>query len=117
MTKKFPGQQLRGTDETFLHLMQLSGAGLLKLAGFPPESADSYEFRAIEFKKKQLQRPDIEGIPILEGNTRVTLEFQGYSDKYIRYRSLNNMLQICLTSQTTNLYKELLSTLTARSIG
>jgi len=29
----------------------------------------------------------------------VTLEFQGYSDKYIRYRSLNNMLQICLKSR------------------
>ena len=27
------------------------------------------------------------------------LEFQGYADKYIRYRSLNNMLlQICLKS-------------------
>ena len=93
-------KQLRGTDETFLQLMQLSGAGLLKLAGFPPEIANSYEFRAVEFKEKQLQRPDIEGIPILETlNTRVTLEFQGYADKYIRYRSLNNMLKICLTSR------------------
>jgi len=98
MTQKIPGQ-LRGTDETFLQLMQLSGAGLLKLAGFSSESADSYEFRAIEFKEKQLQRPDIEGIPILEGNTRVTIEFQGYLDKYIRYRSLNNMLQICLKTR------------------
>jgi predicted transposase YdaD len=96
MTKK----QLRGTDETFLQLMQLSGAGLLKLAGFPSEIANSYEFRAVEFKEKQLQRPDVEGIPILETlNTRVTLEFQGYADKYIRYRSLNNMLKICLTNR------------------
>jgi predicted transposase YdaD len=93
-------RQLRGTDETFLQLMQLSGAGLLKLAGFSPEIANSYEFRAVEFKEKQLQRPDVEGIPILEtSNTRVTLEFQGYADKYIRYRSLNNMLQICLKSR------------------
>jgi len=93
-------KQLRGTDETFLQLMQLSGAGLLKLAGFSPEIANSYEFRAVEFKEKQLQRPDVEGIPILETlNTRVTLEFQGYADKYIRYRSLNNMLKICLTSR------------------
>jgi len=93
-------KQLRGTDETFLQLMQLSGAGLLKLAGFPTEIANSYEFRAVEFKEKQLQRPDVEGIPILETlNTRVTLEFQGYADKYIRYRSLNNMLKICLTSR------------------
>jgi predicted transposase YdaD len=99
MTEK-PYRQLRGTDETFLQLMQLSGAGLLKLAGFSPEIADSYEFRAVEFKEKQLQRPDIEGIPVLEmSNTRVTLEFQGYADKYIRYRSLNNMLQICLKSR------------------
>jgi len=99
MTEK-PYRQLRGTDETFLQLMQLSGAGLLKLAGFSPEIADSYEFRAVEFKEKQLQRPDIEGIPVLEmSNTRVTLEFKGYADKYIRYRSLNNMLQICLKSR------------------
>jgi len=98
MTEKLT-RQLRGTDETFLQLMQLSGAGLLKLAGFAPEMAESFEFRAVEFKEKQLQRPDVEGIPILETvNTRVTLEFQGYSDKYIRYRMLNNMLQICLKS-------------------
>ena len=96
MTKKLS----RGTDETFLQLMQLSGAGLLKLAGFSSEIAESYEFRAVEFKEKQLQRPDVEGIPVLEtSHTRVTLEFQGYTDKYIRYRSLNNMLQICLKSR------------------
>jgi len=97
---KRSARQSRGTDETFLQLMQLSGAGLLKLAGFSPEQADNYEFRAIEFKEKRLQRPDIEGIPILETlNTRVTIEFQGYRDKYIRYRSLNNMSQICLKSR------------------
>ncbi len=98
MTK--PSRQLRGTDETFLQLMQLSGAGLLKLAGFPTEIAEHYEFRAVEFKEKQLQRPDVEGIPVLETmNTRVTIEFQGYTDKYIRYRTLNSMLQICLKSR------------------
>ena len=98
MTEK-SNRHLRGTDETFLQLMQLSGAGLLKLAGFTPQLAESFEFRAVEFKEKQLQRPDVEGLPILEMvNTRVTLEFQGYSDKYIRYRMLNNMLQICLRS-------------------
>lgn len=98
MTEKLT-RQLRGTDETFLQLMQLSGAGLLKLAGFSPQMAESFEFRAVEFKEKQLQRPDVEGIPILETvNIRVTLEFQGYPDKYIRYRMLNNMLQICLKS-------------------
>jgi len=99
MAKK-SSRRLRGTDETFLQLMQLSGAGLLKLAGFSPEIAENYEFRAVEFKEKRLQRPDVEGIPILETlKTRVTLEFQGYTDKYIRYRSLNNMLQICLKSR------------------
>lgn len=93
-------RQLRGTDETFLQLMQLSGAGLLKLAGFAAEVAESYQFRAVEFKEKNLQRPDVEGLPILETiNKRVTLEFQGYTDKYIRYRCLNNMLQICLKSR------------------
>ena len=98
MTK--PSRQLRGTDETFLQLMQLSGAGLLKLAGFPAEIAEHYEFRAVEFKEKQLQRPDVEGFPVLETlNIRVTIEFQGYTDKYIRYRTLNSMLQICLKSR------------------
>jgi predicted transposase YdaD len=39
-------------------------------------------------------------LPLLEtATTRVTIEFQGYTDKYIRYRCLNNMLQICLKSQ------------------
>ena len=103
MTKK-SSRQLRGTDETFLQLMQLGGAGLLKLAGFSSEIADGYEFRAVEFKEKRLQRTDVEGIPILETqNTRVMLEFQGYTDKYIRYRSLNNMLQICLKSRDDKL--------------
>ena len=103
MTQK-SSRQLRGTDETFLQLMQLSGTGLLKLAGFSSEIADGYEFRAVEFKEKRLQRPDVEGIPLLETqNTRVMLEFQGYTDKYIRYRSLNNMLQICLKSRDDKL--------------
>jgi hypothetical protein len=40
---KRSARQSRGTDETFLQLMQLSGAGLLKLAGFSPERAvDNY---------------------------------------------------------------------------
>jgi hypothetical protein len=99
MKTKLP-RQLRGTDETFFQFMQLSGASLLKLIGLPAPVAEHYQFRAVEFKEKKLQRPDIEGIPLLETVTkRITIEFQGYTDKYIRYRTLNNMLQICLTSR------------------
>jgi predicted transposase YdaD len=91
----------RGTDEIFLQLMALSGSALLKLLGFPPEVAEHYEFRAVEFKQKQLQKPDAEGIPILETLPyRILIEFQGYRDKYIRYRALANMLQVCMKSQT-----------------
>jgi predicted transposase YdaD len=91
----------RGTDETFLQLMTLSGSAILKLLGFPPEIADHYEFRAVEFKQKQLQKPDAEGIPILETLPyRILIEFQGYRDKFIRYRALANMLQVCMKSQT-----------------
>jgi hypothetical protein len=94
---------LRGTDETFLQLMQLTGSGLLKLAGFNPELAEIYQFRAVEFKQKKLQRPDVEGIPVIDiaDKKRVTIEFQGYSDPYIRYRSLSNMLQMSLINQDT----------------
>jgi hypothetical protein len=42
MTQK-SSRQLRGTDETFLQLMQLSGAGLLKLAGFSSETEELSE--------------------------------------------------------------------------
>jgi hypothetical protein len=92
---------LRGTDENFLQLMQLTGAGLLKLAGFDAELAEIYQFRAVELKEKQLQRPDVEGIPVIDiaNKKRVTLEFQGYSDPYIRYRCLSNMLRMSLTNQ------------------
>jgi hypothetical protein len=90
----------RGTDEAFLQLMELSGAGLLKLAGIPSEQAEQYEFRAVEFKQKNLQRPDVEGIPVLEASIkRVVLEFQGYADPDIRYRALSGMLQAYLKSQ------------------
>jgi predicted transposase YdaD len=94
---------LRGTDEIFFQLMQLSGKALLKLLGFPPEVAENYEFRAVEFKEKRLQKPDIEGLPILETeNNRIVIEFQGYRDKYIRFRTLSNMLQVCMKSETDN---------------
>jgi len=98
----FP-KTLRGTDETFLQLMQLSGTALLKLLGFPTEVAENYQFRAVEFKEKRLQKPDVEGFPILETEaSRVVIEFQGYRDKYIRFRTLSNMLQVCMKSQTDN---------------
>jgi predicted transposase YdaD len=93
-------KNLRGTDEAFLQLMELSGAGLLKLAGIPAEQAEQYEFRAVEFKQKNLQRPDVEGIPVLEAAIkRIVLEFQGYADPDIRYRTLSSMFLAYLKSK------------------
>ena len=98
-TMPSPANQ-RGTDEAFLQLMELSGAGLLKLAGFPADVAEQYVFRAVEFKHKTLQRPDVEGIPVLEAaDTRAIIEFQGYHDPNIRYRTLNEMLLAYLKSK------------------
>ncbi|EIJ43595.1 hypothetical protein BegalDRAFT_2760 [Beggiatoa alba B18LD] len=89
----------RGTDETFYQLMQLSGSGLLKLLGFPPEIAEHYTFRAVELKEKRL-RPDVEGLPALEvANERIFIEFQGYVDKFMRYRLLGNLIQACVQSR------------------
>jgi len=89
-----------GTDEAFYDLMQLSGSAILKLIGFDPIIAESYQFRAIELKQKQVQKPDIEAIPALEGqNKHALIEFQGYRDPLIRCRALRN-LALAATSVT-----------------
>ncbi|HDN27234.1 MAG TPA: DUF2887 domain-containing protein [Thioploca sp.] len=83
MAKK-PKKTTRGTDEAFLKLMTVSGSSLLKLLGVPPEQADKYQFRSVTLKEKHI-KPDVQGIPILKSEEGlVFLEFQGYSDPFIR---------------------------------
>jgi len=83
---KKPKKTTRGTDETFLKLMTISGSSVLKLLGVPAETADQYEFRAVTLKEKRIE-PDVEGIPILKSEQGpVFIEFQAYWDPFIRYR-------------------------------
>jgi len=96
MSKQTPH---RGTDEAFLQLMAVSGSSILKLFGVPPKKADKYHFRAVVFKEKRIE-PDVEGIPMLESEDgRVFIEFQGYTDKFIRYRLMTEVLQGCQHDQ------------------
>jgi hypothetical protein len=53
MTK--PKQPTRGTDETFLKLMTVSGSSILKLLGVPKKQAEKYHFRAVTLKEKRKQ--------------------------------------------------------------
>jgi predicted transposase YdaD len=95
-TRRKPRRLFRGgTDEAFFQLMSVSGSGVLKLLGIPAAQASQYRFRAIALKDKKLQ-PDIEGLPILSSqNQRVIIEFQGYKDKFIRYRTVSEALWAC----------------------
>ncbi len=78
MTQKPPRAILRGTDDPFYLLMQLTGSSVLKLFGLSQEEADQYQFKAVILKDKSL-KPDIQGRPYLESALgRVFLEFQGY---------------------------------------
>jgi len=86
----------RGTDEAFLQLMTVSGSSILKLLGVPPKKAERYQFRSVNLKEK-LFEPDLEGIPLLLSfESPVFIEFQGYSDKFIRYRLAIEVFQGCL---------------------
>ncbi|OAD22652.1 hypothetical protein THIOM_001527, partial [Candidatus Thiomargarita nelsonii] len=86
----------RGTDEAFLQLMTVSGSSILKLLGVPPKKAERYQFRSVNLKEK-LFEPDLEGIPLLLSfDSPVFIEFQGYSDKFIRYRLAIEVFQGCL---------------------
>ncbi len=85
----------RGTDETFLKLMTVSGSSILKLLGIPAKQADKYHFRAITLKEKRVQ-PDIEAIPELSSHQGpIFIEFQGYYDPFIRYRLAASVFQSC----------------------
>ncbi len=76
----------RGTDEAFLQLMSICGGAVLKLLGVPPDEAERYLFRAVVLKEKRVE-PDVEGFPLLESEgRRAFIEFQGWLDKFIRYK-------------------------------
>ncbi|MCP4344627.1 MAG: DUF2887 domain-containing protein [Desulfobacterales bacterium] len=93
--RKTDPEKLRGTDEPFLRLMGIGGPAVLKLLGIAPEEAEEYIFRSVVLKERRLE-PDTEGIPVLEGRSRkVFIEFQGYSDKFIRYRLAAKIMLAC----------------------
>ena len=85
----------RGTDESFLRLMGIGGPAVLKLLGVAPEEAEAYTFRSVVLKEKRME-PDTEALPMLEGRgKRVYIEFQGYADKFIRYRLISRIMLAC----------------------
>ncbi len=87
--------KLRGTDEPFLRLMGIGGTAVLKLLGIAPDEAEEYTFRSVTLKERRLE-PDVEGIPVLEGRgKRVYVEFQGYPDKFLRYRFVSKIMLAC----------------------
>ncbi len=76
----------RGTDEAFLQIMSVCGPAILKLLGVAHDDAEKYRFVAEVLKEKRVE-PDVVGIPVLEKEGwRVYIEFQGYYDRFIRYK-------------------------------
>jgi len=97
-----PKKTTRGTDETFLKLMTLSGSSILKLLGVPSAKAEKYHFRAVTLKEKRME-PDVEGIPMLKSEKGlIFIEFQSYWDPFIRYRLAASVFQGCAQQK----YKE-----------
>jgi len=90
-----PKKTTRGTDETFLKLMTLSGSSILKLLGVPKAKAEKYHFRAVTLKEKRME-PDVEGIPMLKSEKGlIFIEFQSYWEPFIRYRLAAAVFQGC----------------------
>ncbi|EDN69703.1 conserved hypothetical protein [Beggiatoa sp. PS] len=95
MQKTKPKPTTRGTDETFLKLMTVSGSSILKLLGVPKKQAEKYHFRAVTLKEKRIE-PDVEAIPKLKSKQGpVFIEFQAYHDPFIRYRLAASVFQSC----------------------
>ncbi len=87
--------KLRGTDEPFLRLMGIGGPAVLKLLGIASDEAEEYTFRSVVLKERRLE-PDTEAIPLLEGRGgKAYIEFQGYSDRFIRYRLVSKIMLAC----------------------
>ncbi|OQY56493.1 MAG: hypothetical protein DRR08_25640 [Candidatus Parabeggiatoa sp. nov. 2] len=92
-------ETIRGTDETFLQLMKLSGNSLLKMLGFSAEQAEKYTFQAVDSKEKEL-KPDIEGFPILASDEgRIFIEFQGYWDPFVCHRLMAEVFLGCASEK------------------
>jgi predicted transposase YdaD len=89
----------RGTDEAFLKLMKVGGSSVLKLFGIAANQADKYSFQAIVIKDKIL-KPDVKGFPKLTSEDgQVFIEFQGYSDPFIRQRLMAEIFLSCASEQ------------------
>ncbi|MBF0497539.1 MAG: DUF2887 domain-containing protein [Deltaproteobacteria bacterium] len=73
----------RGSDEAFYQLVKDAGEAILKLVGVAPGLG--YHIHAEELKAKRVS-PDIVAIPSIVGDDIVIMEFQGYSDPFIRHR-------------------------------
>ncbi len=85
----------RGTDEAFLQIMSVCGPAVMKLLGVDPEEAEKYRFAAEVLKEKRVE-PDVVGIPVLESEgRRAYIEFQGYFDRFIRYKLAAKTFQGC----------------------
>ncbi len=94
--------ETHGTDEPFLRLMGIGGPAVLKLLGIAPEEAEEYTFRSVVLKDRRMEL-DTEGIPILEGQgKRVYIEFQGYTDKFIRDRLVSRIMVACAQDKYAN---------------
>ncbi|TGO02125.1 hypothetical protein PN36_30055 [Candidatus Thiomargarita nelsonii] len=75
--------------------MKVSGSGILKLFGMAAQEAEKYHFHAVDLKGKSV-KPDIEGFPTLASEDgRIFLEFQGYSDPFIRHRLMAEVFLGC----------------------
>ena len=99
MDEKKPKKTTLGTDEAFLKLMKVSGSSILKLFGMTSAQAKKYHYQAVVLKDKSL-KPDIEGFPLLASDDgRVFLEFQGYSDPFIRQRLMAEIFLACANEQ------------------
>ncbi len=94
MTEK-EKKKSRGTDEPFLRLMGIGGPAILKLLCVATGETEAYRFRSVVLKEKRME-PDTEAIPMLEGRgKRGYIEFQGYADKFIRYRLVSRIMLAC----------------------
>jgi predicted transposase YdaD len=82
----------RGTDEVFYKIVRIAPAAILKLVGVT--HGHHYQFHSETLKSKKVS-PDVIAKPGEETGDVVFMEFQGYPDKYIRYRLSTAMTMYC----------------------
>ena len=89
----------RGTDTAFLRLMKVSGKAILKL--LKVKNPGNYDAKAIVLKDKRLF-PDIMAFPIMGSEDEIVfIEFQGYADKMIKYRTASRVTLACAQDHYT----------------